>query len=82
MSGKPNPDNDLPLHTICECGHPYSSHYNGRGDCTEKDGCQKFKCAHAQKTFKYTKEDWFDGDEEDVYTCDDCGDYVYNYIPR
>lgn len=43
---------------------------------------RKAACEHERKTFLYTVEDWIDGDEDDVYRCDDCGARVVIYIPR
>lgn len=40
------------------------------------------ECAHERKTFVRTDEDWFDGDEIDVFRCDECGAAIKEYIPR
>jgi hypothetical protein len=40
------------------------------------------ECEHANKTFRTTHENWFDGDEVDIYDCNDCGATVRVYIPR
>ncbi len=39
-------------------------------------------CEHPNKTFVRTDPDWWDGDEEDVYDCNDCGVRFKVYIPR
>lgn len=39
-------------------------------------------CSHRNKTFVRTNENFFDGDEEDIYDCDDCGKRITIYIPR
>lgn len=40
------------------------------------------ECEHKNLEFKYTREDWFDGDEDDIYECKDCGKRVVKYVPR
>lgn len=40
------------------------------------------KCPHTNLEFKYTREDWFDGDEDDIYECRDCGERIVEYVPR
>lgn len=32
--------------------------------------------------FKRTDENWFDGDETDVYECENCNELDYRYVPR
>jgi hypothetical protein len=42
----------------------------------------KEKCKHENKKYIRSDFDWFDGDEDEVYECEDCGEIVYIYIPR
>lgn len=45
----------------------------------------KIKCPKCQSEnikFLYTREDWFDGDEDDYYDCLDCKHIFKVYIPR
>jgi hypothetical protein len=32
--------------------------------------------------FSHTYEDWFDGDDDDIYVCENCGKTQVVYIPR
>lgn len=38
-------------------------------------------CKH-EWVFSHTVEDWYDGDEDDVYVCTKCGARKSVYIPR
>jgi len=40
------------------------------------------ECKHENKEFLYTNDNFFDGDETDVYYCRDCDTKVRKYIPR
>jgi DNA-directed RNA polymerase subunit M/transcription elongation factor TFIIS len=48
----------------------------------EKAEPPKPPCTHEHRTFLRTREDWFDGDEDDIYRCDDCGEVFAVYVPR
>lgn len=41
-------------------------------------------CSHPREQWKYlrTREDWYDGDEDDIYECGVCGKQIEVYIPR
>lgn len=44
------------------------------------DGLVAIEHAHEWR-FSHSFEDWWDGDEQEVYVCD-CGERDYRYIPR
>lgn len=39
-------------------------------------------CKHEKKTFSHTYDDWYDGDSDDIYYCDDCNKRITVYIRR
>ena len=39
-------------------------------------------CNHLNKKFLYTREDWYEGDEDDIYECCDCKARLVEYISR
>lgn len=42
------------------------------------------ECPHPRESWVYlrTREDFYDGDEDDIYECGVCGSIVEEYIPR
>lgn len=42
------------------------------------------ECDHPRDRWRYlrTREDWYDGDEDDIYICERCGKQIEIYIPR
>ena len=47
---------------------------------TEPRKCPK--CESVNVKFSHTREDWFDGDEDDYYRCQDCNHLWSEYVPR
>ena len=39
-------------------------------------------CSHESKTFSHTYDDWYDGDSDDIYYCDNCGKKIIEYQGR
>lgn len=37
---------------------------------------------HPDMEFSHTYEDWWDGDEDDIYYCPNCGKRIVIYVPR
>lgn len=49
----------------------------------EKQSILFTKCKHENGFYTgRTREDYFDGGEEDEYYCNDCQKYVWIYVPR
>lgn len=42
------------------------------------------ECDHPRDQWKFirTREDFFDGDEDDIYECQKCGKKIDEYVPR
>lgn len=42
------------------------------------------ECQHPNDQLKFlrTREDWIDGDEDDIYECQLCGKIIEVYVPR
>lgn len=75
---------DPSLHAeTCPCHDEARSEAEARNSLKE-DPAKKYllSCPHSHLDYLRTREDWFDGDETDIYKCRDCGTIIEEYIPR